>query len=91
MIAAMQFRIVFPFVLYGCETWSIMLREEHRLRVFENKFGPKREEVIGGWRKVHNEELSNLHPSLNIGWPRSHHYAHYTTHAHGVKQGVDCM
>jgi hypothetical protein len=47
-------------VLYGCETWSLTLREEHRLRVFENSvlrriFGPKRDEVIGGWRKLHNE------------------------------------
>jgi hypothetical protein len=45
--------------MYGCETWSLTLREEHRLRVFENRvlrriFGPKRDEVIGGWRKLHN-------------------------------------
>jgi hypothetical protein len=45
-------------VLYGCETWSLTLREEHRLRVFENRvlrriFGPKRDEVTGGWRKLH--------------------------------------
>jgi hypothetical protein len=49
-------------VLYGCETWSPTLRGEHRLGVFENRvlgriFGPKRDEVIGQWRKVHNEEL----------------------------------
>jgi hypothetical protein len=48
-----------PVVLYGCETWSLTSREEHRLRVFENRvlkriFGPKRDEVIGGWRKLHN-------------------------------------
>jgi hypothetical protein len=47
-------------VLYGCETWPLTLREEHRLRVFENKvlrriFGPKRDEVMAGWRKLHNE------------------------------------
>jgi hypothetical protein len=53
-------------VLYGCETWSLTLREEHKLRVFEKKvlkslFGPKRDEVIGGWRKLYNEELHNLH------------------------------
>jgi hypothetical protein len=47
-------------VLYGCGTWSLILREEHRLRVFENWvlrriFGPKRDEVTGGWRKLHNE------------------------------------
>jgi hypothetical protein len=52
-------------VLYGCETWSLMLREEHRLRLFENRvlrriFGPKRDEVTGGWRKLHNEELHGL-------------------------------
>jgi hypothetical protein len=57
--------IILPVVLYGCETWSLILREEHRLRVLENKvlgriFEPKRDEVIGGWRKLHNEELHNL-------------------------------
>jgi hypothetical protein len=50
--------IILPVVLYGCETWSLTLREEHRLRVFENWvlrriFGPKRDEVTGGWRKLH--------------------------------------
>jgi hypothetical protein len=55
-------------VLYGCETWSLPLREEHRLRVFENRvlrriFGPKRDEVTGGWRKLHNEEIHNLYSS----------------------------
>jgi hypothetical protein len=59
---------VFPVVLYGCETWSLTLREEHRLRVFENRvlrriFGSKRDEVRGGWRKLHNEELHNLYSS----------------------------
>jgi hypothetical protein len=54
-----------------CETWSLTLREEHRLRVFENRvlrriFGPKRFEVTGGWRKLHNEELHNLYSSPNI-------------------------
>jgi hypothetical protein len=58
-------------VLYGCETWSLTLREEHRLRVFENRvlgriFGPKRDEVTGGWRKPHNEELYNLYSSPSI-------------------------
>jgi hypothetical protein len=52
--------IILPVVLYGCETWSLALREEHRLRVFENKvlrriFGPRRDEVRRGWRKLHNE------------------------------------
>jgi hypothetical protein len=58
-------------VLYGCETWSLTLREEHRLREFENRvlrriFGPKRDEVTGDWRKLHNEELHNLYSSSNI-------------------------
>jgi hypothetical protein len=53
--------IILTAVLYGCETWSLTFREEPRLRVFENRvlriFGPKRYEVIGEWRKLHNEEL----------------------------------
>jgi hypothetical protein len=58
-----------PVVLYGCGTWSLALREEHRPRVFENKvlrriFGPKRDEVAGGLRKLHNEEFRNLY-----SWP----------------------
>jgi hypothetical protein len=58
-------------VLYGCETLSLTLREEHRLRVFENRvlrriFGPKRDEVTGGWRKLHNEELHGLYSSPSI-------------------------
>jgi hypothetical protein len=57
-------------VLYGCETWSLALWEEHRLRAFENRvlrriFGPKRE-VTGGWRKLYDEELHNLYSSPNI-------------------------
>ena len=53
---------ILPVVLYGCETWSLTLREERRLRVFENMvlrriFGPKRHEVTGEWRKLYNEEL----------------------------------
>jgi hypothetical protein len=58
-------------VLYECETWSLTLREEHRLKVFENRVlkrisGPKRDEVAGGWRKLHNEELHNLYSSPSI-------------------------
>jgi hypothetical protein len=57
--------------MYGRETWSLILQEEHRLRVFENRvlrgiFGPKRDEVIGGWRKLYNEELHNLYGSSII-------------------------
>ena len=60
-----------PVVLYGCETWSLTLREEHRLRVFQNRvlrriFGPKRDGVTGQWRKLHNEELNDLYCSPNI-------------------------
>jgi hypothetical protein len=63
--------IILPVVLYGCETSSHTLREEHRLRVFENRvlrriFGPKRDEVTGEWRKLHNEELRNLYSSPDI-------------------------
>ena len=60
--------IILPVVLYGCETWSLMLREERRLRVFENRvlrriFGHKRDEVTGEWRKLHNEEFNDLYSS----------------------------
>jgi hypothetical protein len=60
--------IILPVVLYGCETWSLTLRKEHRLRVFENRvlrriFGPKRDEVTGECRKLHNEEIHNLYSS----------------------------
>jgi hypothetical protein len=63
--------ILLPVVLYGCETWSLILREEHRLRVLENRvlrriFGPKRDEVMKEWRKLHNEELHNLYSSPDI-------------------------
>jgi hypothetical protein len=58
-------------VLYGCETGSQTLKEEHRLGVFENRvlrriFGPKRDEVTGEWRKLHNEEFQNLYSSPSI-------------------------
>jgi hypothetical protein len=63
--------IILHAVLYGCETWSLILRQEYKLRVFENRvlrrvFGPKRNEVTGGWRKLHNEELHNLYSSPSL-------------------------
>ena len=63
--------IIVAIVLYGCETWSLILREEHRLRVFENRvlrrvFGSKRDEVTWKWRKVHNEGLNDLYSLPNI-------------------------
>jgi hypothetical protein len=63
--------IILPVVLYGCETWSLISREEYRLRVFVNRvlrriFGPKRDEVAGEWRKLHNEELRDVYSSQSI-------------------------
>jgi hypothetical protein len=58
-------------VLYSCETWSLILREEHRLRVFKDRelrriLESGRDEVTGGWRKMHNEELHNVYSSLSV-------------------------
>jgi hypothetical protein len=63
--------IILPVALYGCETWSLTLREEHRLRVFENRvlrriFGPTRDGVAGECRGLHNEELNDMYCSPNI-------------------------
>jgi hypothetical protein len=63
--------IILPVVMYGYETWSLTLREEHRLRVYENRvlrriFGPKKEDMTGEWRKLHNEELRDLCLSPSI-------------------------
>jgi hypothetical protein len=60
--------IILPVVLYGCESWSLTLREECRLRGFENRvlrriFGPNRDEVTGEWRRLHNKELYALYSS----------------------------
>ena len=69
--------IILPVVLYGCQTWSLTLREKHKLRVFENKvlrkiFGAKTDEITGEGRKLHNAELNALYSSLNIiRYPKS--------------------
>ena len=63
--------LILPVVSYGCETWSLTLREEHRLRMFENRvlrriYGPKRNDVTGEWRELPNEEHNVLYSSPNI-------------------------
>ena len=63
--------LILPVVLYGCENWSMTLREERKLRVFKNMvvrriFGPRREEVTGEWRRLHDEELNDLYSSPNF-------------------------
>ena len=63
--------IILPVVLYGCEAWSLTLRKGRKLRVFENMvlrriFGPRREELTGEWRRLHNEKLNDLYSSPNI-------------------------
>jgi hypothetical protein len=62
--------IILPVVLYGCDSWSLTLREECRLRIFENRvlriFGPVRDEVTGEWRRLHNKELYVVYSSSDI-------------------------
>ena len=66
-----MYTLILSVVLYGCETWSLTLREERKLSVFENKvlrriFGPRKDEVTGDWKRLHNEELNGLYSSPNI-------------------------
>jgi hypothetical protein len=60
------YNTILPVVLYGCEIWSLTLREEHRLSVLRWIFGPERDEVTRKWRKLHNEELRDLYSSPSI-------------------------
>jgi hypothetical protein len=66
----MYTNVILPAVLYGCETWSLTLREEHRLRAFENRniFGPARYEVTRYWRRLHNDELLEFYSLQDIVW-----------------------
>jgi hypothetical protein len=71
LLSLLYLSLLVHITLYGCETLSLTLREEHRLRAYENRvlrriFGPKRDEVTGGWRKLHNEELHGLYSSPGI-------------------------
>ena len=84
--------IILPVVLYGCESWSLTLREEHRLRVFENRvlrriFGPKRDGVAGVWRKLHNEELNDLYSSPNILWVIKSRRMRWALHVACMEEG----
>jgi len=87
--------IILPGVLYGCESWLLTLREERKLRVFENMvlrriFGPRRDEVTGEWRRLYNEELNDLYSSPNIvrviKWRRKR-WAGHVAHM-GEERGV---
>jgi hypothetical protein len=84
--------IIFPVVLYGCETWSVTLREEHRLRVFKNRvlrriFGLKRDEVTGEWRRQHNKELNDLYSSPNIIWVIKSRRIRWAVHVSRMGEG----
>jgi len=88
--------IILPVVLYGGGTWSLTLREERRLRVFETRLlrkisGTKRDEVTGEWRKLYNEELNDLFSSPNIGWViklRRMRWAGHVAHMGGEERHI---
>jgi len=88
---------ILPVLLYGCETWSLTLREEHELRVFENRvlrkiFGPKRDEVAGVWRKLQNEELNDLYSSSNIVRViKSRRWAGHVERMGGEERRIQCF
>jgi hypothetical protein len=85
--------VILPVVLDDCETWSHTLREEHRLRVFENRvlrriFGPKREED-GSWRKLHNDKIHSLYSSPNIVWVIKSRRMRWAGHLARMGEGRD--
>jgi len=87
--------IILPVVLYGCENWSLTLREERRLRVFENRmlrriFGPKRDEITREWRKLHTEELNDVYSSPNSDWVTKSRIMRWAGHVAcmGERRGV---
>ena len=86
--------IILPVVLYVCETWSLTLREKRRLRVFENRvlkrlLGPTRDDVTGEWRKLHNEELSDLYSLPNIVRVVKSRRMRWTGHVARMGEGRD--
>ena len=76
-----------PVVLYGCETWSLTLREERRLRVLRRVFGHKKDEVTGEWGKLHNEELSDLYSLPTIVWVVKSRRTRWAGHVAGIGEG----
>jgi hypothetical protein len=85
-------RTIILLVVFGCETWSLTLREERRLRVFENRllkriFGPKRDEVTGEWGKQHNEELNDLYSSPTTVWVIKSRRMRWVGHVASMREG----
>ena len=88
--------IILLVVLYGCETWSLTLREERKLRVFKNIvlrriFGPRRDEVTGEWRRLHNEELNVLYSSPNIVRVIISRRMRWAGHVARMGEGTGCI